>query len=456
MPPAHRLLVLLCLVGCLFTGWQMAARRSTAQTVNSAKQSGKQGQILQQQAQLPRQQISTVEQQNRDLVSRDQAPAKVAANADAPDDDGLAPAPETAVEHADISIARRALDHLGRTMDPVPRVVSIDEREMRTAIRGKLASDEHGSWATRQCVWKTMGLIPEATDLLASFEDMILEYFPVIFDQDSGHLAVLEDTTLHLGQVVPVLDSARREGGGLWTDKAGGGDDARWLAGIAHHLGRGLQARRNALLDEFAGETSAPPAEIEPRFFRAPIAVRELFRLLPLSGLIELEGTATDGTDLNHRPPYDQAFHYPPPTVLGIQPAWDGTWGRLLTRILLQQFLPEEAAYAAARGLVTDRIIAFQDEPENPDSLQVHWSSQWPTDEEADEFHSTLQRYFANQSGQPGSDLDLPDRALAFIIQGRMLDIRFASNQSRVIIVTLATNERWRKALLSLNTLYQN
>lgn len=385
-------------------------------------------------------QVIALEEQNRNL--RKQGPENQPSRDG--EDDG-------AMLRDDASVVHDALAYLGRKGDPVPRVVPQTPELMRQAIRTSLIGDNRDTWLVREAVWKTMGLIPEGADLLASFEDMILELYPVLPDRETGTLLLLEGASPHLGQLVPALGAMFDDGKTPWGDENNGKNDAFWLAGVARSLGSGLQARTAAVL---AAPTSANPMSddlFEPRFFRAPVAVRELFRLLPQAGVFALQGKPSNKGEAKLIPVPDNVPRPQDVEVHGLRPVWDGTWGSILTRLLLKQFLPEAAAVSASRGLAGDRVIAFPDSTPEGDCLQLLWSSRWNTSDEAGEFFEALRLFFSNSVGEPKSDDGAQDGRLFFVAaENRLIDIRFTSDRTGVTMIS-AANARWREGLSALS-----
>ena len=435
MSPAYRLLFFLILAGSFFTRRHLVTDEKSPRHLESSDASGEQIRILQQQVQMLQEQVIALEEENLNLFKQSSSPQK------SPAEDSR----ETQESSAQEDLLRRALRYLQQPEEPIPLIIPTEIQAMRTAVREALVGEDPETWETREAVWKTIGLIPDDCDLLLCFEDMILENFPLLPMQDGSRLQ-LEGSSLHLSQIVPAFSALlTAEKGTLWGDEERGKDDARWLHKLASDLGDGLQAQTEALLAAPLNVKAGVGSTMEALFFRAPAAIRDLFRSLPPIGVAMLQKNpeAEGGTTSPSR------VSFPPiSNTLGRQASWDGTWGGTLTALLLKQFLPEATATAAIKGLVSDRMIGFFDDPNDPNDLQLAWSSRWNSVPEARIFHSTLKLYFTNRCGDPDTSKNSPDRCLFSTNNGRKVDIRFASDPTHVI-VTLASNPGWLEALIA-------
>lgn|GEM_PF-2377069 len=480
---AGQILVLLLLPAVFFLGSRLWPEGTDEEPNKSSSGSGGESdagesKILRGQIEYLQGQIEALEAQNRSLREDNSAtPTGRARGADAsntPTDPDPTPDSQRVIETA---VELRGLDP--SVLDEVV-IEEIDSHDFRLAVRDQLVGDPRANWVDRASVWGAMGLIPDKTDLLGCFEDMILETSPFLVP------ALGEDPLFNpdgprpkpgSAAVILATDSLNRPV--LWTRPDGLTDD-QWFGQLAIRLGEGAFVD---LLDAVSRPAGAGSTETQSgagmEFYRAPVAVRELFGALRARGSRFIESKHLNGgfasvdemyTEANEvgvpttyimHPPKEASetstgWGIPEPPALSeavevnqIKPFWHGDWGELLTILLLKQFLPESLAIEASEGWVGDTVSAYRD----AENTHLIWRTRWVSQSDAEEFFKAMRKFQANRFGfEIDAGYVEQEQAGHFttsVADGRFLDIRYTADRSGVIVID-AGSETWREALRAL------
>ena len=113
-----------------------------------------------------------------------------------------------------------------------------------------------------------------------------------------------------------------------------------------------------------------------------------------------------------------------PPTLLEIKdlsslfsPPWkeieNNVLGELMVRVLLKQFLSEEAAARVAHGWDGDRLVAFR----RGDEVAFIWVTLWDSEKDAEEFLQGYREILERKYGSPESYLERRER-LVIVVEG--------------------------------------
>jgi len=471
MPLSPRwILLFLCIPGSLFLGNQLAdepepregSKTTPTPGVGIDTSSNEVG-ILQKQVQGLQEQVSLLEEENARLLKESQGE-----DSEVPLPDATATPPPRAGIESEVARALELLDYQGLTS---PRIEFTNELGFRKEVRTILAPTGTARWEKRATVWSTLGLIPAETDLLACFEDMILETLPVVASKQDS-LLTIAGAPVNIGQVVPPLSALHLGLAPVWTSPATGLEDDVWLARIALRLGEGARAR---VIDMM--ERPAPAADSDGmggneealKFFRAPASVRDLFSQLGNRGLAAVQRKIADKAwhtlrdNINsHSLPTAAILHpaappagwkIPPPLgpVQGIEPFWNEPLGELLTQLLLKQYVPERVAAEAATGWNGDLVTCY---PSPNGHTQLRWETRWKSTKDAEQFFKALRTFQSNKFGVPIDQDTITEEktsgSYTLTNQGRSLQIRYTSDRTGVILAD-ASDETSLRQLLPTN-----
>ncbi len=331
---------------------------------------------------------------------------------------------------------------------PVP-IVAVSAADARGMLERELRHDfEPGELATIGRVYAALGLVPEGTDLEASFLDLYGSQLAGFYDPIERRM-VLVNEALRTGGFTSAVESVLRrdlagelvlahelthalqdQHFGLDTGRAEAGDDDAQLAKRAVYEGDATLAGYAAMLGKLPAGTAVKLArklesvddQVAREYPDIPALVRESIVFQYVAGVRFVswayERAGWDGVNaLLARPPRstEQVLHpekyfvrpeNPTRVQLGaLAPYLRGEWeraeeatlGELTIRILAERFVDRTRAAAIAAGWDGDRMMALT----HDDDLALIWLTAWDSEDDAKEFATAWTAIVASR--RPGT-----------------------------------------------------